>query len=80
MSPAQDLGSAKGTCRITNCPSLVRGKREGSMLAVAFLLLFSLLLFYLQRQKPWKKNPPATGFDESEIVGLTEMQEESETE
>ncbi|GIY15873.1 hypothetical protein CEXT_581801 [Caerostris extrusa] len=31
------------------------------MLAVAFLLLFSLLLFYLQRQKPWKKNPPATG-------------------
>ncbi|XP_055950695.1 uncharacterized protein LOC129984767 isoform X1 [Argiope bruennichi] len=51
-----------------------------TLLAVAFMLLFALLIFYLVRQKPWKKSPAsAKPGDELERMALTETHD-SETE
>ncbi|GFT56931.1 uncharacterized protein NPIL_584361 [Nephila pilipes] len=48
-----------------------------SLLAVSFLLLVSLLVFFIYRQKPWKDD---SSIDDAETIGLTQVQNESETE
>ncbi|GBM18698.1 hypothetical protein AVEN_8996-1 [Araneus ventricosus] len=51
-----------------------------SLLAVAFMALFALLIFYLVRQKPWKKSATSVKpEDEMERMALTETHD-SDTE